>query len=58
MIVPDGGTVLRAHDVVTAFGTDASKQRMIDRMNTLAEEPTAEIEIGPLRDAGEPPKQG
>lgn len=58
VIVPDGGTVLRAHDVVTAFGTDASKQRMIDRMNTLAEEPTAEIEIGPLRDAGEPPKQG
>jgi CIC family chloride channel protein len=58
VVVPDGGTVLRAHDVVTAFGTDASRQRMIDRMNTLAEEPTAEIEIGPLRDAGEPPKQG
>ena len=46
VVVPDGGTVLRAHDVVTAFGTDASKQRMIDRMNTLAEEPTAEIDLG------------
>ncbi len=58
VVVPDGGTMLRAGDVVTAFGTGESKQRMIDRMNTGAEEPTAEIEIVPLPDAGEPPYQG
>ncbi len=58
VMVPDGGTVLRSGDVVTAFGTDESKQRMIDRMNTGAEEPTAEIEIGPLGSGEEPPRQG
>ena len=56
VMVPDGGTVLRPGDVVTAFGTEESKQRMIERMNTGAEEPTAEIEIGPV--PGEPPGQG
>jgi CIC family chloride channel protein len=58
VMVPDGGTMLRAGDVVTAFGTGESKQRMIDRMNTGAEEPTAEIEIGPLREGEGPPRQG
>jgi CIC family chloride channel protein len=58
VMVPDGGTMLRAGDVVTAFGTGESKRRMIDRMNTGAEEPTAEIEIGPIRDLGESPNQG
>jgi predicted transcriptional regulator len=58
VMVPDGATMLRAGDVVTAFGTGESKQRMIDRMNTGAEEPTAEIEIGPIRDLGESPNQG
>jgi hypothetical protein len=29
--------------VVTAFGTDASRRRMIDRLNAGADEPTAEI---------------
>lgn len=58
VMVPDGGTVLRSGDVVTAFGTEASKTRMIDRMNTGAEEPSAEIELGPLLDAYEPPDQG
>ncbi len=58
VMVPDGGTVLRSGDVVTAFGTRESKERMIDRMNTGAEEPTAEIELGPLQGPAEPPNQG
>ncbi len=45
VLVPDGKTVLAAGDVVTAFGTGASKQRMIDRLNAGADEPTAEIDI-------------
>jgi predicted transcriptional regulator len=43
--VPRGDTVLHAGDVVTAFGTDVSKARMIERLNAGAEEPTAEIEV-------------
>lgn len=43
VLVPDGDTSLIAGDVVTAFGTPASRQRMIDRLNAGAEEPTAEI---------------
>lgn len=58
VMIPDGGTVLRSGDLVTAFGTAESKQRMIDRMNTGAEEPTAEIELGRLRGEGESPDQG
>jgi CIC family chloride channel protein len=45
VLVPDGSTVLLADDVVTAFGTGSSKQRMIDRLNSGADEPTAEIPI-------------
>jgi predicted transcriptional regulator len=45
VLVPSGGTELRAGDVVTAFGTVSSKERMIDRLNSGAEEPTAEIDI-------------
>jgi len=41
--VPTGDTVLEHGDVVTAFGTAASKGRMIDRLNEGADEPTAEI---------------
>lgn len=44
--VPVGSTVLRSGDVVTAFGTDASRQMMIERLNAGADEPTAEIELG------------
>jgi len=43
VIVPAGDTSLVAGDVVTAFGTPASRQRMIDRLNAGADEPTAEI---------------
>ena len=45
VLVPRGSTLLRAQDVVTAFGTSDSKQRMIDRLNSGADEPTAEIPI-------------
>jgi chloride channel protein, CIC family len=45
VLVPSGDTVLQAHDVVTAFGTSASRQRMIDRLNAGADEPTAEIPL-------------
>jgi hypothetical protein len=43
VLVPAGGTGLQAGDVVTAFGTDSSRRRMIDRLNAGADEPTAEI---------------
>ncbi|HEY7824853.1 MAG TPA: chloride channel protein [Acidimicrobiia bacterium] len=43
VLVPDGDTTLQAGDVVTAFGTTSSRQRMIDRLNAGADEPTAEI---------------
>jgi CBS domain-containing protein len=43
VLVPEGDSLLLAGDVVTAFGTPASRQRVIERLNAGAEEPTAEI---------------
>lgn len=43
VLVPGGDTTLQAGDVVTAFGTTSSRQRMIERLNAGADEPTAEI---------------
>lgn len=43
VIVPGGTTVLWAGDVVTAFGSEASREAMIQRLNAGADEPTAEI---------------
>jgi Trk K+ transport system NAD-binding subunit len=48
--VPTGDTVLRSEDVVTAFGTSASKSRMIERLNAGADEPTAEISLHEIED--------
>ena len=48
VLVPQGDTRLIAGDVVTAFGTEGSKRRMIDRLNAGADEPTAEIPIAEL----------
>lgn len=45
VLVPTGDTSLLAGDVVTAFGTGSSRQRMIDRLNAGADEPTAEIPL-------------
>ncbi len=55
--VPSGDTVLESGDVVTAFGTGASKERMIERLNAGAEEPTAEIVLEAL-EGEEPPFAG
>ena len=56
VVVPAGDTLLQAGDVVTAFGTPASRQRMIDRLNAGAEEPTAEIMVDEIaaEASGEP----
>ena len=40
-------------DVVTAFGTIASKDRMIERLNAGADEPTAEIWLGDMEAIGD-----
>ena len=45
VLVPTGTTTIRHGDVVTAFGTETSKERMIERLNAGADEPTAEIEL-------------
>jgi CIC family chloride channel protein len=45
VIIPTGGTTLLAGDVVTAFGTPASRSEMIARLNAGASEATAEILI-------------
>ncbi len=45
VLVPSGSTTLQPEDVVTAFGTATSRQRMIDRLNAGADEPTAEIQL-------------
>jgi len=45
VLVPSGDTALVAGDVVTAFGTPASRERMIERLNAGADEPTAEIPL-------------
>lgn len=53
LLVPDGDTGLIAGDVVTAFGTEASRQRMIDRLNAGADEPTAEIPLVAVEESAE-----
>ena len=50
--VPTGDSVLQRGDVVTAFGTLASKERMIERLNAGAEEPTAEIWLEDIEAVG------
>jgi chloride channel protein, CIC family len=50
VLVPTGDTEMIAGDVVTAFGTPSSRQRMIDRLNAGADEPTAEIPLVEITD--------
>ncbi|HJR92483.1 MAG TPA: chloride channel protein [Acidimicrobiia bacterium] len=45
VLVPVGRTVLQRDDVVTAFGSEASRVVLIERLNAGADEPTAEIEL-------------
>ena len=56
--VPSGDTVLLRGDVVTAFGTITSKDRMIERLNAGADEPTAEIWLGDMEAVGDDPAAG
>jgi CIC family chloride channel protein len=53
VIVPTGDTTMMAGDVVTAFGTSTSRQRMIERLNAGAEEATAEIPLHAADEADE-----
>lgn len=53
VLVPGGSTRLVANDVITAFGTPASRDRMVERLNAGADEQTAEIVLdleGPADD--------
>lgn len=58
VLVPTGDSVLLVGDVVTAFGTSGSHQRVIERLNAGAEEPTAEIELAEIGEAGETGHEG
>ena len=61
VVVPTGDTVLLPGDVVTAFGTSTSKNRMIERLNAGADIPTAEVmldEIGPEDQGSAPGSDG
>jgi CIC family chloride channel protein len=48
VMVPSGDTVLVRGDVVTAFGTATSKEKMVERLNAGADEATAEISIAEI----------
>lgn len=45
VMVPTGGTMLAAGDVVTAFGTAGSQARVIERLDASTDDYTAEIQI-------------
>jgi len=52
VMVPSGDTVLLRDDVVTAFGTATSKEKMIERLNAGAEEATAEVSLADIEAEG------
>ncbi len=43
VLVPTGTTILRADDVITAFGTPGSQRRVIERLDASSDDATAEI---------------
>ena len=45
VLVPTGSTTLLSGDVVTGFGSEGSRRRLIERLNAGADEPTAEVFI-------------
>ncbi len=53
VVVPTGNTVLLAGDVVTAFGSESSKRRVVSRLNQGADEPTAEITLSDIESRGD-----
>ncbi len=58
VMVPTGETVLVRGDLVTAFGTYTSKDRMIERLNEGADEATAEISLAEIEAEGESGEPG
>ncbi len=48
VLIPTGNTELEVGDVVTAFGTNGARNRLIERLNAGADEPTAELLLGDL----------
>jgi hypothetical protein len=52
VIVPSGATTLVAGDVITAFGTPSSRGEMIERLNSGADETTAEVSLEEIRESG------
>ncbi len=58
VMVPTGDTVMLRGDLVTAFGTYASKDRMIERLNEGADEATAEISLAEIEAEGESDQSG
>jgi CIC family chloride channel protein len=52
VIVPRGDTILIRGDLITAFGTPTSKERVVERLNAGADEPTAEISLAEIEDEG------
>lgn len=55
VLVPSGDTVLMRGDLITAFGTSTSKERMIERLNAGAGEATAEISLTEIQAEGASP---
>ncbi|HLF42413.1 MAG TPA: chloride channel protein [Acidimicrobiia bacterium] len=52
VLVPSGATILHRGDLITAFGTTTSKERMIERLNAGADEATAEISLADIQAEG------
>jgi K+/H+ antiporter YhaU regulatory subunit KhtT len=52
VMVPSGATILHRGDLITAFGTSTSKERMIERLNAGADEATAEISLADIQAEG------
>lgn len=52
VMVPSGDTILHRGDLITAFGTSTSKERMIERLNAGADEATAEISLADIQAEG------
>ncbi len=53
VMVPTGDTALAAGDVITAFGTTGGRNRVIERLNSTADEPTAEIMLDEIMEHSE-----
>lgn len=50
VMIPSGNTSLAVGDVITAFGTGEARNRLIERLNAGADEPTAEFMLDDVPD--------